>query len=44
MFLILNNGVGSWFDKVGYPDKTTVFPQDMSVDWVRVYKSTESAK
>lgn len=44
MFLILNNGIGSWFEKVGYPDTTTVFPQDMMVDWVRVYRSNESAE
>lgn len=34
-FLILNVAVGgSW---PGYPDSTTVFPQDMLIDYVRVY-------
>lgn len=40
MYLILNNGIGSWFEKVGYPDETAVYPQDMLVDWVRVYGRT----
>ncbi len=35
-FIILNVAVGgSW---PGYPDKTTVFPQQMLVDYVRVYQ------
>jgi beta-glucanase (GH16 family) len=35
-FIILNCAVGgSW---PGYPDATTVFPQFMYVDWVRVYQ------
>lgn len=34
--LILNIAVGgNW---PGYPDDTTVFPQQMVVDWIRVYK------
>jgi len=34
-FLLLNLAVGgNW---PGYPDSTTRFPQDMTVDWVRVY-------
>ncbi len=37
-FLILNLGVGAYFDLIGYPDKTTKFPQTMEIDWVRVYK------
>lgn len=35
-FLILNVAVGGHF--VGPPDASTVFPQTMLVDWVRVYK------
>jgi len=35
-FIILNVAVGGNF--VGPPDETTVFPQTMLVDWVRVYK------
>lgn len=36
-FLILNLAVGgNW---PGYPDGTTVFPQQMRVDWVRVYQA-----
>jgi beta-glucanase (GH16 family) len=35
-FIILNVAVGGYF--VGSPDDTTVFPQTMLVDWVRVYK------
>lgn len=34
-FIILNVAVGGNF--VGPPDETTVFPQTMLVDWVRVY-------
>ena len=35
-FIILNVAVGgNW---PGSPDSTTIFPQEMSVDWVRVYK------
>ncbi len=35
-FIILNVAVGGGF--VGSPDSTTVFPQRMLVDWVRVYR------
>ncbi len=34
-FIILNVAVGGHF--VGPPDSTTVFPQTMLIDWVRVY-------
>lgn len=35
-YMILNVAVGgNW---PGYPDATTVFPQTMTVDWVRVYQ------
>lgn len=37
-YLILNLGVGSFFEQIGYPDDTTVFPQRMEVDWIRVFK------
>jgi len=38
-FLIMNISVGgSW---PGYPDETTVFPQQMAVDYVRVYQKDE---
>ncbi len=37
-FLLLNVAVGgNW---PGYPDATTTFPQQMIVDWVRVYAPT----
>ncbi|MQS06834.1 discoidin domain-containing protein [Streptomyces alkaliphilus] len=35
-FLILNSAVGG--DWPGPPDSSTVFPQRMTVDWVRVYQ------
>lgn len=35
-FLILNVAVGGTWP--GSPDRTTVFPQEMLVDWVRVYQ------
>ncbi|HZU82769.1 MAG TPA: glycoside hydrolase family 16 protein [Polyangiaceae bacterium] len=37
-FLLLNVAVGGAFP--GAPDSTTVFPQTMKVDWVRVYART----
>ena len=36
MCVILNLAVGGWFD--GEPDETTVLPQTLEVDWVRVWK------
>ncbi len=36
-FILLNVAVGGNF--VGDPDSTTVFPQTMLIDWVRVYRS-----
>jgi beta-glucanase (GH16 family) len=39
--LLLNLAVGgNW---PGYPNATTVFPQTMEVDWVRVYQRTDEA-
>lgn len=35
-FLLLNIAVGGTF--AGRPDKTTVFPQKMYIDWIRVYQ------
>ena len=35
-FLLLNIAVGGTY--AGWPDETTVFPQHMYVDWIRVYK------
>lgn len=35
-YVILNLAVGGYWP--GYPDETTVLPQRMLVDWVRVYK------
>lgn len=35
-FLLLNIAVGGTY--AGWPDETTVFPQYMYVDWIRVYK------
>jgi beta-glucanase (GH16 family) len=36
-FLLLNLAVGGTFS--GYPDATTQFPQEMTVDYVRVYRA-----
>ncbi len=41
-FLILNLAVGG--DWPGNPDETTVFPQPMLVDYVRVYQRSESTE
>jgi beta-glucanase (GH16 family) len=38
-FLLLNLAVGGYWP--GYPDATTVFPQRMTVDYVRVYRKSE---
>ncbi len=38
-FIILNVAVGGQWP--GYPDDTTVFPQKMLVDYVRVYQSAQ---
>ncbi len=38
MFIILNTAVGGFWP--GYPDQTTIFPQHMLVDYVRVYQPT----
>ncbi len=35
-FILLNIAVGGTY--AGYPDNTTVFPQYMYVDWIRVYQ------
>jgi beta-glucanase (GH16 family) len=41
-FIILNVAVGgNW---PGYPDDTTVFPQTMHVDYVRVYQGPDTAE
>jgi beta-glucanase (GH16 family) len=39
-FMILNLAVGG--DWPGAPDNTTVFPQTLLVDYVRVYKKSAS--
>jgi beta-glucanase (GH16 family) len=40
-FIVLNLAVGgNW---PGYPDASTVFPQQMRVDWVRVYQANPAA-
>lgn len=39
MSIVLNVAVGGWFD--GDPDGSTVFPQAMLVDYVRVYQTPE---
>jgi beta-glucanase (GH16 family) len=39
-YIMLNVAVGGDFP--GSPDATTVFPQEMLVDWVRVYQKTDS--
>ncbi|MDZ7792354.1 MAG: family 16 glycosylhydrolase [Spirochaetia bacterium] len=38
-FFILNVAVGGHWP--GYPDNTTVFPQEMEVDYIRVYSAAE---
>ncbi len=38
-FIILNLAIGGLWP--GYPDETTVFPQQLLVDYVRVYRDTE---
>ncbi|MBB6479290.1 carbohydrate binding domain-containing protein [Spirochaeta isovalerica] len=39
LYLQLNVAVGgNW---PGYPDETTVFPQRMEIDWVRVYEAAD---
>ena len=37
-FIILNVAVGGYPAPVGYPDQKTVLPQEMVVDYVRVYR------
>jgi beta-glucanase (GH16 family) len=41
-FLLLNVAVGGTWP--GYPDDTTVFPQTMTVDYVRVYQAADTAE
>lgn len=41
-FIILNVAVGGGWP--GPPDSTTVFPQEMLVDYVRVYKASQRAR
>lgn len=40
-FLILNVAVGGHWP--GYPDETTTFPQEMVVDYVRVYQQSDTS-
>ena len=40
-FLILNVAVGGHWP--GYPDETTTFPQEMVIDYVRVYQARDTA-
>jgi beta-glucanase (GH16 family) len=40
-FIILNVAVGGYWP--GYPDDTTVFPQTMLVDYVRVYQLADAS-
>jgi beta-glucanase (GH16 family) len=41
-FLILNLAVGGTWP--GYPDETTVFPQTLAVDYIRVYQAPDTAE
>jgi beta-glucanase (GH16 family) len=41
-FLLLNVAVGGEWP--GYPDDTTIFPQTMTVDYVRVYQAPDTAE
>jgi beta-glucanase (GH16 family) len=43
MYIILSNGVGSRFGPSGVPDETTVFPNYMEIDYVRVFQPTSVA-
>ncbi len=43
MFLLLNLAVGGSPAPVGYPNATTTFPQQMLVDYVRVYQQVALA-
>jgi len=38
MFILLNLAIGGPTTFLGTPDSTVTFPQDMLVDWVRVYQ------
>ena len=40
-FLILNVAVGGHWP--GYPDATTTFPQEMAIDYVRVYQAPDTS-
>ena len=40
-FLILNVAVGGHWP--GYPDDTTTFPQEMAIDYVRIYQAPDTA-
>ena len=40
-FIILNVAVGGFWP--GYPDETTVFPQQLRIDYVRVYEANPDA-
>jgi beta-glucanase (GH16 family) len=44
MYLILNNGVSSRVGPSGEPDETTVFPNFLEVDYVRVYQRPEAVE
>lgn len=41
-FLILNVAVGGYWP--GYPDETTEFPQEMLIDYVRVYTTPDTSE
>jgi beta-glucanase (GH16 family) len=41
-FIIMNVAVGGYWP--GYPDPTTVFPQTLQVDYVRVYQGPDTAE
>ncbi len=40
-FLLLNVAVGGPRTFLGTPDESAAFPQEMVVDWVRVYQRAE---
>jgi len=41
-FLLLNVAIGGFWP--GYPDESTVFPQKMMIDYVRVYKARKDSE
>ncbi len=43
MYVVLNNGVSSRFGPSGEPDGSTIFPNFLEIDYVRVYQRVDAA-